>query len=355
MAKLFEPLQIKDVILKNRISVSPMCQYAAVDGFANDWHFVHFGSRAVGGAGLMISEATAVSPEGRISPDDLGIWKDEHIAGLRHITAFMQMQGCVAGIQLAHAGRKASTFAPQRGHGKVDQASGGWPTIGPSAIPYSADYPVPLEMNGKAIGKVIDDFTMASARARQAGFGIIEIHAAHGYLLHQFLSPLTNQRRDRYGGSFDGRVRLLLEIIQGVRTEWPVDRPLFVRISGCDWAAGGMNVEEGIRLAGLLKDNGVDLVDVTTGGLVAHQQIPVGPGYQLPFASVIRRQIGLLTATVGLITDAIQAETILANGDADLIMVGREVLRDPYFPLRAATVLQADILWPQAYERAKPH
>lgn len=353
MAKLFTPISIKGITLKNRIAVSPMCQYSAIDGFSNDWHFVHLGSRAVGGAGLIITESTAVSQEARISPEDLGIWKEEHIPGLRRITTFLASQQCVAGIQLSHAGRKGSTIAPQRGHGKVDISAGGWQTLAPSPVAYAIDYPDPLEMDLAAIEKVIQDFKTAADRALRAGFDVIELHAAHGYLLHQFLSPLTNHRTDQYGGTFDGRIRLLLEIIDGVRSAWSENRPLFVRISGTDWADGGSDIEDAVRLAEALKAKGIDLVDVTTGGLVPQQQIPVGFGYQLPHAARIRKDTGLLTSTVGLITDAVQAETILANGDADMVMMAREMLRDPYFPLKAAPLVHVDIPWPHQYGRAK--
>ncbi|MDN3549166.1 NADH:flavin oxidoreductase/NADH oxidase [Mucilaginibacter aquaedulcis] len=354
MAKLFDPLTIKNVTLKNRVIVSPMSQYSAIDGFANDWHFVHLGSRAVGGAALIITEATAVSPEGRISPDDLGIWKDEHIPRLQHIVSFITRQQCIAGIQLSHAGRKASTLAPQRGHGGIPVESGGWQTYAPSPLPYSDVYPHPLELDRRGIWDVIYDFTLAAGRALRAGFGVIEIHAAHGYLLHQFLSPLTNQRTDEYGGSFDGRIRLLLEVIEGIRTVWPAERPLFVRISGTDWADGGLDLKDAIQIAETLKNKGIDVVDVTTGGLVSTQKIPVGPGYQLTFASNIRKRTGILTGTVGLITDAVQAETLLTNGDADMVMIARELLRDPYFPLKAAYQLHTEVTWPHQYRRAKP-
>ncbi|AYL99083.1 NADH:flavin oxidoreductase/NADH oxidase [Mucilaginibacter celer] len=354
MAKLFEPITIKDVTLKNRIVVSPMSQYSAIDGFANDWHFVHLGSRAVGGAGLIITEATAISPEGRISPDDLGIWKNEHIANLKHITSFIASQQCVAGVQLAHAGRKGSTFAPQRGHGEIAIGAGGWQTFAPSPLAYSDLYPHPLQLDRDGIQKVITDFTHAAERAMRAGFGVIEIHAAHGYLLHQFLSPLSNQRNDEYGGSLENRMRLLLEVIASVRTVWPESRPLFVRLSGSDWAGGGLDLEDAVQIAATLKNKGVDVVDITTGGLVSHQKIPVGPGYQLPFASNIKKRTGITTGTVGLITEAVQAETILANGDADMVMIARELLRDPYFPLKAAHQLHHDVTWPNQYARAKP-
>lgn len=334
--------------------VSPMCQYSATNGFANDWHFVHMASRAVGGAGLIITEATAVSPEGRISPDDLGIWSDHHIEKLEHITSFIKAHNCVPGIQLCHAGRKASTLSPWKGYGKVDIKDGGWIPVAPSAIPYSGSYHTPLKLGISDIKKIIADFALAAERAIRAGFKIIEIHCAHGYLLHQFISPLTNNRDDEYGDSFDNRIRIVLEIIDAIKVVWPEGNPLFLRISATDWADGGWSLGDSVRLTEILIDKGIDLVDVSTGGLVGHQKIPVGPGYQLPFASRIKKETGVLTGTVGLIKDALQAETILANGDADLIIMAREMLNDPYFPLHAAHILREDIPWPVQYERAKP-
>jgi 2,4-dienoyl-CoA reductase-like NADH-dependent reductase (Old Yellow Enzyme family) len=331
-----------------------MCQYSSDDGFANDWHLVHLGTRATGGAGLIITEAAAVSPEGRISPHDLGIWKDEHIDKLLQITSFIAAQHCVPGIQLAHAGRKASTNVPWKGRGKVEEAHGGWTTVAPSAIPFADTYPVPLALDSAGIRKVIADFTAAAKRALQAGFKVIELHAAHGYLVHQFLSPLSNHRTDEYGGSFENRIRLLLGIIDSVKTVWPKELPLFVRISATDWVNGGWNLDESVQLAHILKDRGVDLLDVSSGGLSTHQHISVGPAYQLPFASRIRKETGILTGTVGMITNAIQAETILVNGDADMIFMAREILRNPYFPLQAAQELKEALSWPVQYERAKP-
>lgn len=353
MSTLFSPLPLKRITLKNRLIVSPMCQYSSVDGFAGDWHLVHLGSRAVGGASLVISEATAVSPEGRISPDDLGIWKDEHIEKLAQITAFIKAQDSVPGIQLAHAGRKASTYAPWKGRGKVAEHAGGWVTVAPSAIAFADNYPLPVALDDEGIRKVIADFTSAAERAHRAGFQVAEIHAAHGYLLHQFLSPLSNLRTDGYGGDFENRIRLLLEVIEGVKTVWPAELPLLVRISATDWADGGWDADSSVRLAAILKTVGIDLVDVSTGGLVNHQQIPVGPGYQVPFAARIKKETGILTSAVGLITDAAQAEAILTNGDADAVMMARELLRDPYLPLRAAGELADGIAWPVQYERAR--
>ncbi len=353
MSLLFSPLTLKGITLKNRIAVSPMCQYSSVDGFATDWHLVHLGSRAVGGASLIILEATGVSPEARISPQDLGIWKEEHIEKLSQITGFLKEQGAVPGIQLAHAGRKASTKAPWLGRDKVSPEEGGWQTVAPSAVAYSPGYPHPLELDEPGIRKVISDFTSATERALRAGFEVIEIHASHGYLLHQFLSPLTNLRTDAWGGSFENRVRLLLEVVDAVKKVLPAQLPLFIRVPGSDWADGGWNPDDAVALARLLKEKEVDVLDVTSGGLVAHQKISVGPAYQLPFASRVKKETGILTSTVGMITSAVQAESILVNGDADLIMMARELLRDPYFPLRAAHELNATITWPKQYERAK--
>lgn len=353
MSKLFSPVTIKSISFKNRIVVSPMCQYSSVDGFANDWHLVHLGSRAVGGAGLIISEATAVSPEGRISPEDLGIWQDGHIEKLSQITSFISAQGCVPGVQLAHAGRKASTAVPWKGRAEVTVENGGWQTVAPSAVPFSEHYPKPVALDEAGIEKVISDFIAAAKRALQAGFKVIEIHAAHGYLVHQFLSPLSNHRTDEYGGSFENRIRLLLRIVDGIQSVWPADLPLFARISATDWADGGWNADESVQLAQILKEKGIDLIDVSSGGLAAHQQIPVGPAYQLPFAARIKRETGILTGTVGLITSATQSETILVNGDADMIFMAREILRNPYFALEAAHELKDNIAWPAQYERAK--
>jgi 2,4-dienoyl-CoA reductase-like NADH-dependent reductase (Old Yellow Enzyme family) len=354
MSKLFSPLEIKSVKFKNRIVVSPMCQYSSEDGFANDWHLVHLGSRAVGGASLIISEATAVSPEGRISPGDLGIWKDEHLEKLQQITTFIKAQHCVPGIQLSHAGRKASTSVPWKGKDKVDIADGGWTTVSASPVAFADNYPMPEQLDKQGIDKVISDFAHAAKRALTAGFEVIEIHAAHGYLIHQFLSPLCNKRTDEFGGSFENRIRLLLLIIEAIKSEWPDHLPLFTRISATDWADGGWNLDESVKLAAVLKEKGIDLIDVSTGGAVAPVKIPVGPAYQLPFASAIKKQTGMLTGSVGLITNAMQAETILINGDADMIFMAREILRNPYFPLSAAKEVHDQTIWPVQYERAKP-
>jgi len=355
MSALFEPLTLRGLTLKNRLVVSPMCQYSAQDGFANDWHLVHLGSRAVGGAGLLIQEATAVSPEGRITPEDLGLWKDEHVDFLKRINEFIVAQGSVPGVQLAHAGRKASTYTSWLGpgHGAVPEAEGGWPVVAPSALAFADDYPLPVALDVAGIKKVINDFRSAAERALAAGFQVIEIHAAHGYLLHEFLSPLSNQRSDTYGGSFENRIRLLLEVIAAVRQSVPEDFPLFVRISATDWAEGGWTADESVQLATRLRDLGVDLVDCSTGGNVAKAHIPVGPGYQVAYAERIKRETGLLTGAVGLITTPEEAEKIVADGHADLVLLAREELRDPYFPLHAAHKLGADVAWPVQYERAK--
>ncbi|MFT3746705.1 MAG: NADPH dehydrogenase NamA [Agriterribacter sp.] len=353
MSLLFSPFTIKQVTLKNRIVVSPMCQYSSVDGFANDWHLVHLGSRAVGGAGTIITEATAVSPEGRISPDDLGIWKDEHIEKLKQITTFIKAQGSVTAMQLAHAGRKASTRSEWKGGGSIPLAEGGWQTVSASAIAFNEGYSEPLALDKQGIEKVIKNFVSAAQRALHAGFDIIEIHAAHGYLIHQFLSPLSNQRTDNYGGSFKNRIRLLLQIIEAVQKVWPAYLPLWVRISATDWIAGGWNIDEAVQLAHILKEKSVDLIDVSSGGLVPGAKIPVAPLYQVLFAADIKRETGIATGAVGMITQAQQAEDILESGDADIIIMGREMLRDPYFPMHAAKQLGYDFTWPVQYRRAK--
>ncbi|MEV4884610.1 NADPH dehydrogenase NamA [Chitinophaga sp. CC14] len=353
MSHLFSPLQLREITFRNRITVSPMCEYSSTDGFATNWHLVHLGSRAVGGAGLVLTEAAAVSPEGRISIHDLGIWKDEHIPMLQEITAFISAQGAVPGIQLAHAGRKASTLRPWEGSRALPAEDGGWEVVAPSAIPFNDVYPVPVALTETGIRKVKDDFKAAAIRALKAGFQVIEIHGAHGYLLHNFLSPLSNQRTDEYGGSFENRIRLLVETVEAVREVWPEQYPLLLRISATDWAEGGWTPEESVKLAAIVKEKGVDLVDCSSGGLAAHQQIKVGPLYQTPFAEKIRKEAGIATGAVGLITTAEEAESIIANGWADMVLMAREMLRDPYFPLRAAHELGAEIKWPVQYERAK--
>jgi 2,4-dienoyl-CoA reductase-like NADH-dependent reductase (Old Yellow Enzyme family) len=354
MSILFSPLIIGTITFKNRIVVSPMCQYSSQDGFASDWHLVHLGSRAIGGAALIITEACAISAEGRISPDDLGIWKDEHIDNLKRITQFISTQGAVAGIQLAHAGRKASTASSWKGGKELSKTEGGWETVAPSAKPFAEGANTPTALGKAGIEKVKNDFAAAAKRSLAAGFSVIEIHAAHGYLLHEFLSPLSNTRTDEYGGSFENRIRLLIEVIEAVQKEWPKDLPLFVRISATDWVDGGWTINESVRLSVQLKKLGVHLIDCSTGGVVGHVKIPVAPGYQVPFAKQIKAEAEILTGAVGLITTAEQAEAILQNGEADMILMAREMLRDPYFALHAATVLKEDIIWPVQYERAKP-
>ncbi|MDE3236600.1 MAG: NADPH dehydrogenase NamA [Bacteroidota bacterium] len=353
MSYLFQPLSIKSIQIKNRITVSPMCQYSAEDGFVNDWHLVHLGSRAVGGAGLIITEACAVSPEGRISANDLGIWSDEHISGLQRITRFLATQGTIAGIQLAHAGRKASCARPWEGGKHISTHSGGWQVIAPSAVPFHEDDAAPLALSEDGIQQVIEDFRLAAKRALDAGFSIIEIHAAHGYLLHQFLSPLTNLRTDQYGGSFENRCRLLLQIVHAVQSEWPDHLPLFVRISATDWKEDGWTIDDSVQLARLLKEAGVDLIDCSSGGIAPHIRIHAEAGYQVAFAERIKKETGILTGAVGIITEARQAEAILAQQQADLIFIGREFLRNPYFPLQASIELNEYTQWPAQYERAK--
>lgn len=354
MSLLFTPISIKNITLKNRIVVSPMCEYSAKDGFANNWHLVHLGSRAVGGAGLVIMEATAVSPEGRISIADLGIWKDEHIEKLKEITDFIHENGSVSGIQLAHAGRKASFDIPWESPLQLDQEKGGWDTLSASTEVFNPTDKTPIALDLVGIEKVKADFKSATIRAMKAGFKIVEIHAAHGYLIHQFLSPISNHRTDNYGGSFENRIRLLIETVQTVQEVWPAENPLFVRISASDWADGGWNIEDSIRLSAILKKMGIDLIDTSSGGLTLKQEIPLTPGYQVHFASAIKNNTEILTGAVGLITSAQQAEAILQKGEADLIFIAREFLRDPYFPLHAAFELDEDVKWPSQYERAKP-
>ena len=351
MSKLFEPLAQRSLHLRNRIVVSPMCQYSAEDGVPNDWHLVHLGSRAVGGAAVVVAEATAVSPEGRISPHDTGLWNDVQVAAWARINAFIAGHGAIPAVQLAHAGRKASTDAPWRGHGPVPAASGGWTPVAPSPLPFDGQSHVPQALDEAGLRKVVDDFVAAAGRAHAAGFRIVEVHAAHGYLLHEFLSPLSNQRDDRYGGSFDNRVRLLLEVVDAVRAAWPAELPLWVRISATDWAEGGWDLAQSVELAGRLREHGVDLIEVSSGGLVPNARIPLEPGYQAPFAQRIREEAGIATGAVGLITEPAQAEALVANGVADVVLMGRELLRDPYFPRRAAHALGADLPAPPQYLR----
>ncbi|MEJ5994001.1 NADH:flavin oxidoreductase/NADH oxidase [Pedobacter sp. Du54] len=354
MSLLFTPFPIKNIELKNRIVVSPMCEYSAVDGFANNWHLVHLGSRAVGGAGLVITEATAVSPEGRISVGDLGIWKDEHIEKLKEITDFIHENGSISGIQLAHAGRKASFDIPWENPLQLDENNGGWTTVSASSERFNPTDKTPTALDLAGIEKVKEDFKTATLRAIKAGFKVVEIHAAHGYLLHQFLSPISNRRTDSYGGSFENRIRLLIETVETVQEVWPKENPLFVRISATDWAEGGWTLEESIQLSVVLKNMGIDLMDISSGGLTLKQEIPLKAGYQVPFASAVKNKANIATGAVGLITEAQQAEAILQQGEADLIFIAREFLRDPYFPLHAAFELGDDVKWPSQYERAKP-
>jgi 2,4-dienoyl-CoA reductase-like NADH-dependent reductase (Old Yellow Enzyme family) len=353
MAKLFTPLTIKSVTFKNRIVVSPMCEYSSADGFANEWHLVHLGSRAVGGAALIITEAAAVSAEGRISPDDLGIWKNAHLDKLRTIVSFIHKHGSVAGIQLAHAGRKASFQAPWKGTKQLSKENGGWQTVSASAVPFNKTDILPQALSTDGIKKVVADFKAAAQRSLNAGFKLIEIHAAHGYLINQFLSPLTNKRADEYGGSFDNRIKLLTEITEAIQSVWPKELPLFVRISATDWTEGGWNENDSVRLAIVLKNMGVDLIDCSTAGIIPGIEVPIAPGYQVPFAAQVKKETGILTGAVGMITSAEQAEQILVKEQADFIIIAREMLRDPYFPLHAAKQLGADIEWPVQYLRAK--
>lgn len=349
---LFDPLAQRSLTLRNRLAVSPMCEYSATDGVPNDWHMVHLGSRAVGGAAVVFTEASAVSPEGRISPQDAGIWSDAHAEAWARIAAFIASQGAIPAMQLAHAGRKASTFAPWRGSGEVPRAEGGWQAVAPSALAFDEDYPRPLALDAGGIAKVVADYRAAAMRAHAAGFRIVEIHAAHGYLLHEFLSPLSNRRTDGYGGDFEARTRLLRETIAAVRDAWPEALPLWLRISATDWVDGGWDVEQSIELARVAGGLGVDLVDVSSGGLDPRQRIETGPGYQVPFAARIRREAGVATGAVGLITGAAQADGIVAGGAADVVLLARELLRDPYFPRRAARALGVEPEAPEQYLRA---
>lgn len=346
---LLSPLTIRGVTLRNRIGVSPMCQYSSIDGFADDWHLVHLGSRAVGGAGLIFTEATAVTPDGRITPGDLGIWDDNHIEMLSRVVNFIHRMGSVSAIQLAHAGRKGSCDAPWNGGGTIPVNQGGWTPLAPSAIPFSEASPIPKALELDEIKNIIASFKNAAQRAIKAGFKILEIHSAHGYLLHEFLSPLTNQRTDQYGGSLENRMRLLCEIVTEVRSAIPHDMPLFVRISATDWFENGWDIDQSIELAKTLRKLSVDLIDVSSGGTVPHAKIPVGKSYQVPFASAIRKHADILTATVGLITEADQANEIITTGEADIVFIGREFLREPYWPLKAQQHLNQTPSWPTPY------
>jgi 2,4-dienoyl-CoA reductase-like NADH-dependent reductase (Old Yellow Enzyme family) len=351
---LFDPLVLRGLTLRNRVGVSPMCQYSSEDGFANDWHLVHLGSRAVGGAGLVTTEATAVEPRGRISPEDLGLWKDEHVPALERITRFLHAHGAAAGVQLAHAGRKASTARPWNGGKPVPPPAGWTPIVAPSALPFDDGYQTPEALTEADIASLIDAFAAAARRAAHAGFDVVEIHAAHGYLIHEFLSPIANRRDDSWGGTFENRVRFLLEIVRVVRGVWDDRRPLFVRLSTTDWAGGdGWEVEDSIALARRLRAAGVDLIDCSSGGIAPRIAVDAGPGYQTANAARVRAEAPIPTAAIGLITSATQAEHILRTGQADMVFLARAFLRDPYWPLHAARELGASIDWPPQYERAR--
>lgn len=346
---LLTPLTIRGVTLRNRIVLSPMCQYSSVDGFADDWHLNHLGSRALGGAGLVFTEATSITPQGRISPQDLGIWDDRHIENLARITTFIHRMGAVAGIQLAHSGRKGSCRAPWEGGSAISINEGGWEVVGPSAIAFSENNPLPKELDKQGISEIKSAFKNAALRAVKAGFKIIEIHAAHGYLLHSFLSPLSNHRKDEYGGNLENRMRLVCEVARDIRSVIPEKMALFTRISATDWAEGGWDIQQSIELAKKLKECGVDLIDTSSGALVPHAKIPVGPGYQVSFASDIRAEAEIMTGAVGLITEPHQANDIITSGKADLVFIGREFLREPYWGLKAGAALGQEGEWPTPY------
>jgi len=350
---LFSPLSLRSVTLRNRIGMSPMCQYSAVEGRAGDWHLVHLGSRASLGAGLVLTEATAVEARGRISLADLGLWEDGQIEPLARVVRFVESQGAVAGVQLAHAGRKGSVRPPWEAGGALGIGEGGWPVVGPSALPFSPSSPTPLPLDPEGLGAVAQSYRRAAVRAREAGFRVVEVHAAHGYLLHQFLSPLSNQRTDGYGGSLENRSRLLREVVAAVRAVWPENLPVLVRLSATDWVPGGWEADQSVELCRGLGALGVDLVDVSSGGTSPSAAVPAGPGYQSAFAERIRREAGIPTAAVGLITSPEQADHIVRSGQADLVLLGRELLRDPGFALRAARVLGAEGSWPRQYLRAR--
>ena len=352
MSELFTPFKLRALTLKNRVVVSPMCMYSSENGFANEFHLAHLGGLALGGAGLILTEATAVSPEARISPEDLGLWKDEHITALAEIADFVHAQGAHIGVQLAHAGRKASTFAPWRGRGAVPLEAGGWEVVGPGGQPFNPSYPQPRAMTTEDMTKVVQDFKAACARALMAGMDTVEIHAAHGYLLHQFLSPLANDRTDDYGGSFENRVRFPLEVARAVREAWPGHRPVLLRLSATDWVPGGWDLAQTVEFSKLLHAEGLDLIDVSSGGLSPEQQIQLGPGYQVPFAAAVKAEAGVPSMAVGLISEPQQAEQIVASGEADLVALARELLRDPHWPQRAARELGETITAPKQYERA---
>jgi 2,4-dienoyl-CoA reductase-like NADH-dependent reductase (Old Yellow Enzyme family) len=354
MPHLFDPLRLRSLTLPNRLIVSPMCQYSSIDGFANDWHFVHLASRAVGGAALVFTEASGVTPEGRISPQDLGIYDDGHVAGLARIVRFIHGQRALAGTQIAHAGRKGSVARPWEGGRVILPDAGGWTPVGPTGVAFAEGFPVPCALETGEIPRIVDAFRQAARRALDAGFDVLEIHSAHGYLIHEFLSPLVNTRTDAYGGSYDNRVRLCLEIVDAVRGAWPEQLPLFVRISCTDWKDGGWDLEQSVELARRLKARGVDLIDCSSGGAVHDAKIQLGPGYQVPFADRIRREAGIATGAVGLITESAQADAIVREEKADCVLIARELLRDPYWPLRAARELGHPVPWPPQYLRSMP-
>lgn len=353
---LFEKLPLRSITLPNRIGLAPMCQYSAVDGLANDWHLVHLGARATGGAGLVMTEAVAVSPEGRISPGDLGLWDDRQVGPLARIASFLAAQGAVPAIQLAHAGRKASTRRPWEGGGRALLADGGWePIFAPSAVPFDEGWQVPDALDADGMARLAAAFAAAARRAAAAGFLVAEIHAAHGYLLHEFLSPIANRRGDAFGGSLDHRMRFPLRVVEAVRAAWPADLPLFLRLSATDWVDGGFVPDEAVVFAREAKARGVDLVDCSSGGMHPKAVVPVAPGYQVPFAARIRREASVATAAVGLITEPLQAEEILVSGHADLVLLGRELLRNPHWPLAASEQLGAAQEGPRQYLRARPY
>ncbi len=352
-ATLFSPFTQRSLTLRNRIVVPPMCQYSATDGLAADWHMAHYGALAAGGAGAVIFEATAVTPEGRISPGDLGLWSDAQVEPLARVARFVASQGAAPGVQLAHAGRKAGCARPWDGGAPLAKDAGGWDVWSASATPYADGWPATRALDENGVLTVIDAFRAAAVRALAAGFAFVEVHAAHGYLLHQFLSPLVNTRSDRWGGSFENRTRLALEVTRAVRAEWPADRPVWVRLSATDWAEGGWDADQTVALAKLLREAGADLVDTSSGGLVPWQKVAPGPGYQVPFAERVRREAGIASGAVGLITEPAQADAIVREGRADVVMLGRELLREPHWPLRAAKALGAETAWPKQYLRAK--
>jgi 2,4-dienoyl-CoA reductase-like NADH-dependent reductase (Old Yellow Enzyme family) len=353
MSKLFSPLQMRSLTLRNRIFVSPMCQYSCADGLPNDWHMVHLGSRAVGGAAMVIVEATAVAPEGRISPSDCGLWNDAQAEAFAPVAHFIAAQGAIPAIQLGHAGRKASVVPPWQGGGAAQEDAGGWQPVAPSALPFGPGSPQPVELDVADLERIAGQFEASARRALKAGFQVVELHMAHGYLLHQFLSPLSNKRDDAFGGSLENRMRLPLEVAHRVRAIWPEELPVMVRLSVTDWVDGGWDLHQSLVLCEHLKELGVDLIDCSSGGLVPDAVIPAAPGFQTPFAAAIREQVGIATGAVGLITAAVQAEQIIATGSADVVLLARELLRDPYWPIHAAAALKVDHPWPVQYERAK--